>query len=333
MMTILFYFILHIILLILTVLLSVAYFTLAERNIMSAVQRRRGPNVVGIFGLLQPLADGLKLFVKEPVKVHSSNIILFIIAPNIAFILALLSWGVIPFNEGVVLANINVGVLFLLATSSLGIYGVIIAGWSSNSKYPFIGAIRSAAQMISYEISIGFIIVNVVICAGSLNLSEIVESQSITWYWKPLNPMMLLFVICMLAETNRHPFDLPEAEAEIVAGYNTEYSGMLFALFYLGEYANMLIMSTLAVILFFGGWLPPFEIAPFTWISGSIWFGLKTLIFIIVFIMARACLPRYRYDQLMHLGWKVFLPFSFAYCLLTAGILIAFDGLPPNNLY
>jgi NADH-quinone oxidoreductase subunit H len=319
--------------LVITVLISVAYFTLAERNIMSAVQRRRGPNIVGVFGLLQPLADGLKLFLKEPIKVYSSNTFLFILAPNITFVLALFSWGVVPFDEGVVFSNINVGVLFLLATSSLSIYGIIIAGWSSNSKYPFMGAIRAVSQMVSYEISIGFIIVSVVICSGSLNLSTIVLSQDITWYWKPLNPMVLVFLISMLAETTRHPFDLPEAESEIVAGYNTEYSGMLFALFYLGEYSNMLLMSSFAVILFFGGWLPPFNNVPFIWISGSIWFGIKTAVFALVFIMARACLPRYRYDQLMHFGWKVILPFSLAYVVFVAGVLITFDGLPPSNLF
>jgi len=313
---------------ILPLLIAVAYFTLAERKIMGAIQRRRGPNVVGTFGLLQPLADGAKLLLKETVIPSNANTILFVLAPIISFLLSLLGWGVIPYGEGMVFADINVGILYLFAISSLGVYGVIISGWASNSKYAFLGALRSAAQMVSYEVSLGVIIITVLICAGSLNLSDIVLAQEEVWYAIPLFPMFIMFYISALAETNRHPFDLPEAEAELVSGYNVEYSAMGFALFFLGEYANMLLMSGMTVILFLGGWLPPFSFAPFTWIPGPIWFGLKLIIFAAGFAWARAAFPRYRYDQLMRLGWKIFLPLSLGLLFLTAGILLAFNWLP-----
>jgi NADH-quinone oxidoreductase subunit H len=313
---------------ILPLLIAVAYFTLAERKIMGAIQRRRGPNVVGTFGLLQPLADGAKLLLKETVIPSNANTILFVLAPIISFLLSLLGWGVIPYGEGMVFADINVGILYLFAISSLGVYGVIISGWASNSKYAFLGALRSAAQMVSYEVSLGVIIITVLICAGSLNLSDIVLAQEEVWYAIPLFPMFIMFYISALAETNRHPFDLPEAEAELVSGYNVEYSAMGFALFFLGEYANMLLMSGMTVILFLGGWLPPFSFAPFTWIPGPIWFGLKLIIFAAGFAWARAAFPRYRYDQLMRLGWKIFLPLSLGWLFLTAGILLAFNWLP-----
>jgi len=309
-------------------LLAVAYFTLAERKIMGAIQRRRGPNVVGTFGLLQPLADGAKLLLKETIIPSNANTILFILAPIITFLLSLLGWGVIPFGEGIVFADINVGILYLFAVSSLGVYGVIISGWASNSKYAFLGALRSAAQMVSYEVSLGVIIITVLICAGSLNLSDIVLAQQGVWYAVPLFPIFIMFYISALAETNRHPFDLPEAEAELVSGYNVEYSAMGFALFFLGEYANMLIMSGMTVILFLGGWLPLFSFAPFTWVPGPIWFGLKLIIFAAGFAWARAAFPRYRYDQLMRLGWKIFLPLSLGWLFLTAGILLSFNWLP-----
>jgi NADH-quinone oxidoreductase subunit H len=309
-------------------LIAVAYFTLAERKIMGAIQRRRGPNVVGVFGLLQPLADGAKLLLKETIIPSNANTILFVLAPIIAFLLSLLGWAVIPYGEGMVFADINVGILYLFAVSSLGVYGVIISGWASNSKYAFLGALRSAAQMVSYEVSLGVIIITVLICAGSLNLSDIVLAQQGVWFVVPLFPMAIMFYISALAETNRHPFDLPEAEAELVSGYNVEYSAMGFALFFLGEYANMLIMSGMTVILFLGGWLPLFSFAPFTWVPGPIWFGLKLIIFAAGFAWARAAFPRYRYDQLMRLGWKIFLPLSLGWLFLTAGILMAFNWLP-----
>jgi NADH-quinone oxidoreductase subunit H len=305
------------------VLISVAFFTLAERKIMGGMQRRRGPSVVGFFGLLQPMADGLKLFLKETILPSSSNLFLFILAPILTFLVSVIGWVVIPFGEGLVIADLNLGVLYLFAVSSLGVYGIIISGWSSNSKYPFLGALRSAAQMVSYEASIGFIIVTVILCAGTLNLSGIVFAQSHVWFCFPLLPMFIMFFISVLAETNRHPFDLPEAEAELVAGYNVEYSAFGFALFFLGEYANMLLMSGLTVILFLGGWLAPFSFLSF--IPASIWFGLKILIFVFIFIWVRAALPRYRYDQLMRLGWKVFLPLSIGYVLFTASILMSFN--------
>jgi NADH-quinone oxidoreductase subunit H len=313
---------------VLPLLIAVAYFTLAERKIMGAIQRRRGPNVVGVFGLLQPLADGAKLLLKETVIPSNANTILFILAPIISFLLSLLGWGVIPYGEGMVFADIHVGILYLFAVSSLGVYGVLISGWASNSKYAFMGALRSAAQMVSYEVSLGVIIITVLLCAGSLNLSDIVFAQEEVWYAIPLFPMFIMFYISALAETNRHPFDLPEAEAELVSGYNVEYSAMGFALFFLGEYANMLLMSGMTVILFLGGWLPPFDFIPFTWVPGPIWFGLKLIIFAAGFAWARAAFPRYRYDQLMRLGWKIFLPLSLGWLFLTAGILMAFNGLP-----
>ena len=310
------------------VLIGVAYFTLAERKIMGTIQRRRGPNVVGFQGLLQPLADGLKLFVKESILPSNANKSLFILAPMLTFGLSLIGWAVIPFGNSLVLADINLGILYLLAVSALGVYGIILSGWSSNSKYAFLGALRSAAQMVSYEVSIGFILITVVLCAGSFNLSSIVLAQEKVWFCVPHLPMFVLFFISALAETNRHPFDLPEAEAELVSGYNVEYSAMGFALFFLGEYANMLLMSALTAILFLGGWLPLFNFFPFTLIPGPIWFGLKIAFFVILFIVMRACLPRFRYDQLMSLGWKVFLPFSLGWLLLTASVLISFNWLP-----
>jgi len=295
---------------------------------MGAMQRRKGPNVVGTFGLLQPLADGFKLLIKETVIPSNANTVVFILAPIITFLLSLLGWAVIPFGENKVLADLNVGIMYLFAVSSLGVYGVITSGWSSNSKYAFLGALRSAAQMVSYEVSIGVIIITVLLCVGSLNLSEIVLAQQNMWFFIPLFPMFIMFFISCLAETNRHPFDLPEAEAELVAGYNVEYSAMGFALFFLGEYASMLLMSGMTVILFLGGWLAPLSIAPFTWIPGPIWFGLKMCIFVVLFIWARAAFPRYRYDQLMRLGWKIFLPLSLGYLFLVAGILLSFGWLP-----
>ena len=316
---------------VLPLLISVAYFTLAERKIMGAMQRRKGPNVVGTFGLLQPLADGFKLLIKETVIPSNANTVVFILAPIITFLLSLLGWAVIPFGENMVLVDLNVGIMYLFAISSLGVYGVITSGWSSNSKYAFLGALRSAAQMVSYEVSIGVIIITVLLCVGSLNLSEIVLAQSNIWFCIPLFPMFIMFFISALAETNRHPFDLPEAEAELVAGYNVEYSAMGFALFFLGEYANMLLMSGMTVILFLGGWLAPISIAPFTWIPGPLWFGMKMCIFVVLFIWARAAFPRYRYDQLMRLGWKIFLPLSLGYLFLVAGILVSFGWLPTET--
>ena len=309
-------------------LISVAYFTIAERKLMGSIQRRRGPNVIGFLGLLQPLADGLKLFVKETIFPSNSNIYIFILAPLLTFILSLIGWAVIPVSETVVISDLNLGVLYLFAISSLSVYGIIMAGWSSNSKYPFLGSLRSAAQMISYEVSIGFILINICVCVGSFNLSTIVLSQSNVWFIIPLFPMFILFYVSMLAETNRHPFDLPEAEAELVSGYNVEYSAMTFALFFLGEYANMLLMSTLSSILFLGGWLPFINIFPLTFFPGSFWLSIKIIIGVIFFILTRAALPRYRYDQLMHIGWKSFLPLSLGYLLFTVGILISFNWLP-----
>ena len=317
-----------IVLLMVAIILSVAYLTYAERKIIGAMQLRQGPMVVGPYGLLQPIADALKLLFKETVIPSGANRVVFVIAPMVTFILALIGWAVIPFDLGLVVADINVGVLYLLAISSLGVYGVIMAGWSSNPKYAFLGALRSSAQMISYEISIGLIIISVLITAGSLNLTEIVLAQRGLWYFIPHFPMFMIFIVSILAETNRHPFDLPEAEAELVAGYNVEYSSMTFALFFLGEYANMILMSAICSILFLGGWLPPFDVAPFTWIPGPIWLILKIFFVLFIFIWARATLPRYRYDQLMRLGWKVFLPLSLLWVVLTAGFLVAFDLLP-----
>ena len=309
-------------------LISVAFFTVAERKIMGAIQRRRGPNVIGYIGLLQALADGLKLFVKETTLPSNSNIIIFILAPILSFILSLIGWAAIPFGHTIVLSDLNLGILYLLGISSLNIYGIVLAGWSSNSKYAYLGGLRSAAQMISYEISIGFTILSICTCTGSLNLSKIILAQQEIWLIIPLFPLFIIFYISMLAETNRHPFDLPEAEAELVSGYNVEYSAMTFALFFLGEYANMLIMSALSSILFLGGWLPIFNLFFLYFIPGSIWFSLKVVIGVIFFIVTRATLPRYRYDQLMHLGWKCFLPLSIGYLVFTIGILISFNWLP-----
>lgn len=319
--------ILQLVAIIIIVLISVAYFTLAERKILAAIQRRRGPNVVGVVGLLQPLADGLKLLLKEAIYPSSANVILFLIAPILTFMLSLMCWAAIPFGDSMVFFDYHLGILYIFLLSSLEVYGVLFAGWSSNSKYAFLGCIRSSAQMISYEVSMGIILLNVVVCAGSFNLTEIVYAQRYVWYVCPLLPVCIIFFISALAETNRHPFDLPEAEAELVSGYNVEYSSMGFALFFLAEYSNMLLMSILTVILFFGGWYPPFNIPPFTWIPGSFWLSLKSLVFMLLFILARGCLPRYRYDQLMRLGWKVFLPFSLGYLMFTIGILYAFNGL------
>jgi len=313
---------------IIPLLIAVAYFTIAERKIMGGIQRRRGPNVVGFIGLMQPLADGLKLFVKETTLPTSSNTGVFLLAPTLFFILSLLSWAIIPFSEGIVLCDFNLGVLYLFAISSLNVYGILFSGWASNSKYAYLGSIRSAAQMISYEISIGFSILNVVICAGSFNLSSIVLAQNKTWFIIPLIPIFIIFYISMLAETNRHPFDLPEAEAELVSGYNVEYSGMSFAFFFLGEYANMLLMSTFSALLFLGGWLPPFNNILFKIIPSLIWLSLKIVIGAVFFIITRATLPRYRYDQLMYLGWKCFLPLTIGYFILTVNILISFNWLP-----
>ena len=318
--------ILEILLIVVPLLISVAYFTLAERKVIASIQRRRGPSVVGIWGLLQPLADGLKLLIKETIFPSNSNVIIFILAPVITFLLSLLGWAVIPFGETMVLSDLNVGLLYIFAVSSLGVYGVLTSGWASNSKYAFLGALRSAAQMVSYEVSIGLIIISVLLCAGSLNLSKIVLAQEDIWYVIPLFPVFILFFVSALAETNRAPFDLPEAEAELVAGYNVEYSAMGFALFFLGEYANILMMCALCTILFLGGWLPPFYILSF--IPGPIWLGLKISFMAFVFIWVRAAYPRYRYDQLMRLGWKVFLPLSLAWVIFVAGILVGFDWYP-----
>lgn len=309
-------------------LISVAYFTLAERKIMGIIQRRKGPNVIGFVGLLQPLADGLKLFVKETILPSNSNLTVFLVAPMITFILSLIGWAVIPLSESIVLSDINIGIIYLFAVSSLSVFGIITAGWSSNSKYPFLGALRSAAQMISYEVSIGFVIATVALCSGSFNLSTVVLTQKSIWYFVPLMPMFLIFLVSMLAETNRHPFDLPEAEAELVSGYNVEYSAMTFALFFLGEYANMLLMSSLASTLFLGGWLPMVDIIPFVLIPGAVWFSFKVVLGVIFFIMMRALLPRFRYDQLMFIGWKCFLPLSLGYLILTSSILVSSNWLP-----
>ena len=320
--------VLQIIAIILPLIIAVAYLTYAERKVMAAMQLRQGPMVVGPFGLLQPIADGIKLLSKETIIPSGSNRMLFILAPMITFFLSLVAWAVIPFDDGLVLADINVGVLYLFAISSLGVYGIIIAGWASNSKYAFLGGLRSAAQMVSYEVSIGFVIITVLLCVGSLNISDIVKAQQTIWFAVPLFPMFVIFFISALAETNRAPFDLPEGESEITGGFMVEYSSMTYALFFLGEYANMILMSGMTTILFLGGWLPPFGIAPFTWIPGVIWFVLKIFFCLFVFIWVRATLPRFRYDQLMRLGWKVFLPFSLAWVVITAGVLIAFGWLP-----
>lgn len=320
--------ILKILAIVVPLLISVAYFTIAERKFMGSIQRRRGPNVIGFVGLLQPLADGLKLFVKETILPSNSNIYVFLLAPILTFVLSLIGWAVIPLSEGIVISDMNLGVLYLFAISSLSVYGIVMAGWSSNSKYPFLGSLRSAAQMISYEVSIGFIIVNICVCVGSFNLTQIVLAQEKVWFIIPLFPMFILFYISMLAETNRHPFDLPEAEAELVSGYNVEYSAMTFALFFLGEYANMLLMSTFSSLLFLGGWLPLFDILPLNILPGSFWLSIKIIIGVLFFILTRAALPRYRYDQLMHIGWKSFLPLSLGYLIFTVGMLTSFNWLP-----
>jgi len=316
--------------LLIPVLVSVALIVWLDRRIWAFVQKRQGPNVVGPFGLLQSLADALKYIFKEIIVPASSNKVIFILAPIVTMTLALIAWAVIPFSETQVLANINVGVLYLFAVSSLGVYGIIMGGWASNSKYPFLGSIRSAAQMVSYEVSIGIIIINVLLCVGSLNLNDIVLAQENLWFVIPLFPMFVIFFISALAETNRPPFDLPEAEAELVAGYQTEYSGMMYAMFWLGEYANILLMCALGSILFLGGWLSPIDLYPFNLIPGAIWLIFKILFLFILFALVKAIVPRYRYDQLMRLGWKIFLPFSLIWVVLTASYLFYFNLLPIN---
>ena len=310
------------------VLVSVAMIVWLDRRVWAFVQKRQGPNVVGPFGLLQSLADALKYIFKEIIIPSSSNKVIFILAPIVTMTLALIAWAVIPFSATQVLADINVGILYLFAVSSLGVYGIIMGGWASNSKYPFLGAIRSAAQMVSYEVSIGVIIINVLLCVGSLNLNDIVIAQQDLWFVIPLFPMFVIFVISALAETNRPPFDLPEAEADLVAGYQTEYSGMMYAMFWLGEYANILLMCAMGAILFLGGWLSPINIYPFTLVPGAIWLILKILLLFILFALVKAIVPRYRYDQLMRLGWKVFLPLSLTWVVLTASYLFYFNLLP-----
>ncbi len=316
--------------LLLPVLVSVAMIVWLDRRIWAFVQKRKGPNVVGPFGLLQSLADALKYIFKEIIIPASSNKIIFILAPIVTMTLALVAWAVIPFSEDFVLADINVGILYIFAISSLGVYGIIMGGWASNSKYPFLGSIRSAAQMVSYEVSIGVIIINVLLCVGSLNLGDIVLAQENIWFVVPLFPMFVIFFISALAETNRPPFDLPEAEAELVSGYQTEYSGMMYAMFWLGEYANILLMCALGSILFLGGWLSPLDIFPFTMVPDPLWLIIKILFLFILFALVKAIVPRYRYDQLMRLGWKVFLPISLIWVVLTSGYLLYFDLLPKS---
>ena len=314
--------------LLIPVLVTVAMIVWLDRRVWAFVQKRRGPNVVGPFGLLQSLADALKYIFKEIIIPASSNKVIFILAPIVTMTLALIAWAVIPFSDEFVLADINVGILYIFAVSSLGVYGIIMGGWASNSKYPFLGSIRSAAQMVSYEVSIGVIIINVLLCVGSLNLSDIVLAQEKIWFVIPLFPMFVIFFISALAETNRPPFDLPEAEAELVAGYQTEYSGMMYAMFWLGEYANILLMCALGAILFLGGWLSPINMYPFDIVPSPLWLILKILFLFILFALVKAIVPRYRYDQLMKLGWKIFLPFSLIWVVLTAGYLMYFDLLP-----
>ena len=310
------------------VMLSVAYLTYAERKILGGIQRRQGPMTVGPFGLLQPIADGIKLFTKETIIPSGANKPVFLIAPMMLFALSLVAWAVIPFDKGWVLANINVGILYLVAISSMGVYGVIMAGWASNSRYAFLGGLRSASQMVSYEVSMGLIIVCVLICAGSLNLQEIVLADRPVWMQILLFPMLIVFLVSILAETNRAPFDLPEGESEITGGFMVEYSAMSYALFFLGEYANMILMSAMTTILFLGGWLPPFGIQALDVVPGIIWFAMKTALVLFFFIWCRGTFPRYRYDQLMRLGWKIFLPFTLFWVVLVAGILITTDSLP-----
>lgn len=309
-------------------LVAVAFLTYLERKVIASVQYRKGPNVVGFFGLLQPFADGIKLFSKETIIPASANKIIFVLAPMVTFSLSMVAWSVIPIDQGIVLSDINVGILYIFAVSSLSIYGVIMAGWASNSKYAFLGALRSTAQMVSYEVSIGLVIVCVLLCVGSLNLQEIVMAQKNCWFLIPLFPMFIVFVISALAETNRAPFDLPEDESALVAGYFTEYSSMLFAMFFLGEYSAMILMSSLGTILFLGGWLPPFDLIFFNLIPGFVWFFLKVGLLLFVFLWVRATLPRFRYDQLMRLGWKVFLPLSLLWVIITSTVLVFFDLLP-----
>jgi len=320
--------IVKILLIVFPLLFAVAYLTYVERKVIGAMQLRKGPNVVGPFGLFQPLADGLKLFLKETIIPSGADRAVFILAPLVTFTLSFVAWAVIPFDKNLVLANINVGILYLFAVSSLSVYGVLMAGWASNSRYAFLGALRSAAQMVSYEVSMGFVIVTVLICVGSLNLSDIVEAQTKMWFCIPLFPMFVIFFISTLAETNRHPFDLPEDESALVAGYFVEYSSMPFALFFLGEYAAMILMSGMTVILFLGGWLPPLDNPIFQAVPGLVWFTLKIGLILFLFLWVRATLPRYRYDQLMRLGWKVFLPLSLAWVVITAGVVVAFDLFP-----
>ena len=312
------------------ILVSVAMIVWLDRRVWGLVQKRRGPNVVGPFGLFQTLADALKYIFKEIIIPASANKTVFILAPIVTMTLALVAWAVIPMSQNLVLADINVGILYLFAVSSLGVYGIIMGGWASNSKYPFLGAIRLAAQMVSYEVSIGIIIINVLLCVGSLNLNDIVLAQKELWYVIPLFPMFVIFFISALAETNRPPFDLPEAEAELVAGYQTEYSGMMYAMFWLGEYANILLMCAMGSILFLGGWLSPIEIYPFNLIPGAIWLIFKILFLFLLFAMVKAIVPRYRYDQLMRLGWKIFLPLSLLWVVLTASYLFYYNLLPIN---
>ena len=319
-----------IVFLLIPVLTAVAMIVWLDRRVWAFVQKRRGPNVVGPFGLFQSLADALKYIFKEMIVPASANKVIFILAPIVTMTLALIAWAVIPFSENYVLADINVGILYIFAVSSLGVYGIIMGGWASNSKYPFLGAIRSAAQMVSYEVSIGVIIINVLLCVGSLNLKDIVLAQENMWFVVPLFPMFVIFFISALAETNRPPFDLPEAEAELVAGYQTEYSGMMYAMFWLGEYANILLMCAMGAILFLGGWLSPIDIYPFTLVPGAIWLILKILLLFFLFALVKAIVPRYRYDQLMRLGWKVFLPLSLTWVVLTASYLFYFNLLPTN---
>ena len=316
------------VLLAVVLLIYVAYVILADRKIWAAVQLRRGPNVVGPWGLLQSFADFIKFALKEPVIPDTANKGIFLFAPFIAATLSIATWAVVPVADGWVVGDINVGVLYIFAISSLGVYGIIMGGWASNSKYPFLSALRSAAQMVSYEVSIGFVIITVLLCVGSLNLSDIVNAQRKIWFCVPLLPMFVILFISGLAETNRTPFDLPEGESELVAGYMVEYSSMAFALFFLGEYANMILVSAMTTVLFLGGWLPPFNLPVFAWIPGPIWFGAKIALCLFVFLWVRATLPRYRYDQLMRLGWKVFLPISLAWVILTAGVLVATGRVP-----
>ena len=313
---------------IIPVLLSVAFLVYAERKVLALIQLRKGPNIVGPFGLFQSFADALKLLAKENIIPNRSNKIIFLIAPMITMVLSLIGWAVIPFAPGWVISDINVGIMYLFAVSSLGVYGIIMAGWASNSQYPFLGALRSAAQMVSYEVSIGFVIITVLLCVGSLNLTKVVEAQNTVWFAIPLLPMFIIFFICALAETNRLPFDLPEDEASLVAGFSTEYSSASFVLFFLAEYASMILMSAMTVILFLGGWLPPFDIAPFNYIPSVFWFMLKITFILFLFLWVRGTFPRYRYDQLMRLGWKVFLPLSLFWVVVTAGFLVMFDLLP-----